>query len=236
MHRDQPKESRYIRTVKWKWRQWIGRNQYEEHEDFRDVNRDCYPRELIDPPSIEFQVVTVANRKLIASPTIVATAANHEAIKHIINLHLEAFGVCDLITEDIHLYQPPQTQSVNWKLLPPGQYPWPQLRENIGQVLRRASDNTIAVIMDRAETIRGHGPSRIFVGQGGFNDYLAYEFASSGTVVLESIRRDNAIYVFGDNWQEVSQLSKAQVLSGNHHQDRIIHAGGWKDRLAEALA
>jgi hypothetical protein len=54
--------------------------------------------------------------------------------------------------------------------------------------------------------------------------------------VLESVRMDNAIYVFGLEWQGVSQLTKAQVLSNNYHQDRIIHAKGWKGRLARLLA
>jgi hypothetical protein len=52
---------------------------------------------------------------------------------------------------------------------------------------------------------------------------------------MESIRRDNAIYIFGDNWAKVSQLSKAEVLSNNFHKERIIHSEGYKDRLADRL-
>lgn len=53
IRRDLPKESRYVRSVWWRWRQWAGRHQYEDHEDTRDIYRDCYPRERIDPPSAE---------------------------------------------------------------------------------------------------------------------------------------------------------------------------------------
>src|SRR5690348_16274609 len=43
IRRDLPKENRYVRTVYWRWRQWAGRYRYEDHEDFRDQYRDCYP-------------------------------------------------------------------------------------------------------------------------------------------------------------------------------------------------
>ena len=38
--KDLPKESRYIRTVRWTWTTWDG----EEHEDYRDIYRECYQR------------------------------------------------------------------------------------------------------------------------------------------------------------------------------------------------
>lgn len=92
-----------------------------------------------------------------------------------------------------------------------------------------------SIIEDRVETIRGYVPDRVFVGQGGFGDYLAYEFVSRGFVVLEAIRRDNALYVFGSDWEVVSQLTKAQVLSGNLHAHRVIHKDGWKNVLGEIM-
>lgn len=66
-----------------------------------------------------------------------------------------------------------------------------------------------------AEVVR---PRRDLRRQGGFNDYLAYVFRAHKVVVLESVRMDNAIYVFGLDWQGVSQLTKAQVLSNKYHQ------------------
>ena len=39
VHRDQPKELRYMRTVLWHWRTWAERDQYEEHEDGKNVCR-----------------------------------------------------------------------------------------------------------------------------------------------------------------------------------------------------
>ncbi|MDO9125816.1 MAG: hypothetical protein Q7U42_03045, partial [Parvibaculum sp.] len=63
-----------------------------------------------------------------------------------------------------------------------------------------------------------------------------YVFEERGFVVLESIRKGNAIYVFGSNWQTVSRLSKAEVLSNNFHISRIVHVKGWKRKLAQLFA
>jgi hypothetical protein len=55
-------------------------------------------------------------------------------------------------------------------------------------------------------------------------------------VVLESVRKDNAIYVFGSDWQPLSQLPKAEILKGALHLARVVHAKGWKPKLAALLA
>lgn len=231
VRRDLPKELRYIRTISWRWRQWAGRDQHEEKEEFRDIYRDCYPRELVPPPSVEVTYVEVEELRLIASPVLTRTAQRGEANKHAINLFLELFGVCELVTEDLARYSRLDLRTVNWRMLPPGEYPWEQLRTHLEQMLDRTSENTQRVILDRAAFLRSLNPDQVFVGAGGFGDYVAYLFRVRGIVVLESIRRDNALYVFGDDWQTVSRLTKAEVLSQRRQQARIIHTDGWKDRL-----
>jgi len=74
------------------------------------------------------------------------------------------------------------------------------------------------------------------VSRGGFDDYLAYLFRARKIVILESVRRDNAIYVFGRDWKKVSQLTKAEVLSNRFHVARIVHTKGWKTQLARLMA
>jgi hypothetical protein len=39
LHRDLPKQDRFIRTVSWRWKQWSGRHESEEREEFRDIYR-----------------------------------------------------------------------------------------------------------------------------------------------------------------------------------------------------
>ena len=235
VHKDRPKEVRYVRTVRWRWRQWAGRYNFEEREDFRDIYRECYVRDLVSPPAVELTYVERDGRRRLISPIYWNRREDHESIGHGINLLLELFGSCELVRTNFEAFSGLRVRRVNWRMLPPGEYPWARLREHLHGMLRRQSEDTRSVIEDRQETMKGYGPDTIYVGVGGFSDYLAYVFRSRGLVVLESIRRDNAIYVFGRDWNRFAQLTKAEVLISGHHKARIIHAKRWKRRLGELL-
>lgn len=227
IRRDLPKESRYITTRYWRWKTWDG----EEHEEPRDVFRDCFPRELINPPSVELSMVEHNLTRYFVSPIYARQDGEQVEALHAANLFLELFGYCNVISGDIAQYTPNDVTHVNWKLLPPGEHPWESLKSHIERGLRNASDEGKVIIQDRAETIRSYEPSRMLVGSGGFSDYIAYVFEEM--VILESIRRDNALYVFGEDWEYLSTLSKAEIIHSNLQKERIIHTNGWKTRLAE---
>ncbi|MDA9409999.1 hypothetical protein XH80_25635 [Bradyrhizobium sp. CCBAU 45384] len=229
-----PKESRYIRTVRWKWKQWSGRGQTEEREDFKDIHQECYPRIVTPPPSVEISLRRLESRILIVSPTINVDEA--EDLKHIINLFLELIGHCEVAATDLKSLSPPHVQQINWKLLPPGEYPWSRMRTHLTFALRKASESVAAVIQDRQDTLVSLGPTTIYIGVNGFSDYIAYEFEPKGIVVLESIRRDNAIYVFGSDWEAASRLSKKQILDASLQKTRIVHSTGWKEKLRTFVA
>ena len=233
--RDQPKESRYIGTVRWKWTTWAGRDRTEEHEDDRDIYRQCYPRDLIPPPAFELTFVEMVGKGWIVSRAFRNVPEDHAGIRHAVNLFLELFRSCDLVGADMKQTGDVPIRHVNWRLLPPGEYPWDRLGEHLGKMLQGRPERTASVIMDRQETIKSFGPVELHVGTGGFRDYIAYLFPAKGLVVLESVQRDNAIYVFGQNWQGVSRLSKAEVIAGKRQIARIVHSSGWKESLARLL-
>jgi hypothetical protein len=230
-YRDLPKEPRYIRTIRWKWEQWDGQGR-TEHEDFKDIYRDCYPREFIPPPAVELTLLLINGTWLVASPELRKTPETAELNRHCINLLLELFGSCDLVTNELQQIVMPPIRRANWRLLPPGEYPWARLQAHIEQAVGNRSEDTRAVIWDRQEAIKSFDPDEIYVGEAGFQDYLAYVFRGRKLVVLESIRKDNALYVFGMNWKRASQLSKAEIIQSNLHTARIIHTKGWKNALA----
>ncbi len=234
--RDLPKEERYIRTVKWQWKQWCGRDEFEQKEEEKDIYRDCYQREFVPPPAIELTYIEHDGRRLIISPVCTKLPENSDNIRHIINLFLELFDECELVHDDLTPFVKMNVRRLNWRPLPPGEYPWDQLEGHLLNTLNRTSKNMQELIIDRQKTICGFDPVTCYIGLGGFSDYIAYVFEKIDLVVLESIRKDNAIYVFGRNWQEFAKLSKAEVLSNNHHQARIIHAKGWKTKVAELLS
>lgn len=232
IRRDLPKESRYIRSVWWRWTQWRGRDS-EEREDSRDIFRDCYPRELVPPPAEELTVIELEEHKFLASDGV-QLPQEKERLTHLVNVFLEVAGSCEIVDAK-SLKAPPKITRRNWKFLPPGKHPWDRVKEALEPFRARMSEGDAKLLEIRQQIVSGLGPTEIAAGEGGFGDYLAYIFPDKDAVVLESIRRDNAIYVFGGDWENFSRLTKAEVLRNGVHKERIIHSTGWPEKLRRAL-
>jgi hypothetical protein len=135
LHRDQPMETAY-REVIWHWKEWRGRDDTEEKSDIRDVEYKRYPRTFVPPPSIELKIgKTAAGQLAVLSPAITLTDENRAQVKHIINLVLEFFDYCEVFGESLDEMASAPLRRLNWRLLPPGEYPWPKLREQIQELL-----------------------------------------------------------------------------------------------------
>lgn len=228
VRKDLPKETRYIRTVSWSWTDWSG----DEHEDFRDIYRECYQRERVLPPSVELTFVATEAGSFIVSPSMENGAESAYLALHTINVFLELFRSCEIASDDLSALEAYVVKHANWKLLPAGQYPWDKVDEHVGHALKRVGESVRDVIVDRQHMLKSLKPDECWVGEGGFDDYMAYVFHSHGLVVLESLRRDNAIYLFNGDWRPVSRLTKAQIIQDGLHHARIVHTKGWKGKLA----
>ncbi len=129
----------------------------------------------------------------------------------------------------------PTIRNANWSLLPPGQYPWSQIHQRVTRILESGDPLASAPVLSRLETLASFGPDEIYIGERGFRAYVAYIFRTRGLAVLESAMLDNATYVFDLDWHRVSQMTKAEILEGNLHRDRIIHTRTWQDRIKRLL-
>lgn len=231
VHRDQPKESRYIRTVSWRWKTWDG----AEHEELRDICRMCWPRTRIPAPGIEITVLGHDGKIFLAAPAYSNTSDQHDALRHAVNLLLEIAGRCELRAADLDVLTMPPVKRMTWAMLPSGKHPFARIDAHLDAVLKRSGKNARRVIEDRQRTILTYKPTEMHVGLGGFEEYIAYVFADRGLVVLECIRRGNAIYAFGRDWKSLAQLTKAEIIDGDLHVARIVHSEGWKFRLSRLL-
>lgn len=227
-----PKERRYIHTIMWRWTTWNG----EENEKPVDIYRLCYQRTLESPPSVELTLVEKDNKQYFFSKSLEYPSTNDDKLYllHTVNLFLELFGSCQILTNSLNVPNI-KIKRVNWEILPPGKQPWERVEAHIKSISLGKKIGTREIILERQKFITSQKPDEIWKGIGGFNDYLAYVFLQKKMVVLESIRHGNAIYVFGLDWQDVSKLSKAEVLQDNLQKERIIHAKGWKNKLKTLL-
>lgn len=232
LRRDLPLESRYINTIEWTYEQWNGKGSTQTITEFKDIYRDCYQRDLEAPPAEELIIVSTGVDLLLISRELIPGTDSSDQIGHIVNVFLELFGSCEIRMADLaHLLTTPQVRRVNWTMLPPGNHPWPAVEQHTKEVLNGRASRTLNPILFRLRKLEGKGPAEIYVGNGGFRGYLAYVFPSKGVAILECINLGNATYVFNMDWPRTSQLSKAEVLAGDLHRDRIIHSEGWDAKV-----
>lgn len=231
VHRDRPMQQVW-RTMWREWDDWHG----NRHGGFVDMPYWRYPRTPILPPGVEFKIsATTTDERLITVDPIQNTPANYENIRLRINLFLEVFGECEIFTQDLdRIIQAPVVR-LHWNILPRGVRPWPDVLNDIEPIIRQAPAAQRPVIQDRLEQINHHHPDFVATGHAGFTGYVIFGFPQVNCFVLESIFFGNATYVLGQHWQALSQLSKAELINGNLHQARIIHADGWAQEINALL-
>lgn len=234
IRRDLPKETVY-RQIEWHWTERHGDREVEQ-TDFRYVPYERYPRDFVPPPSVELQIAADSeSNKLLVAGAFDYAATNHQAIIHSINVVLEIFGECEILTEDLQPIAPLAARRLNWEILPPGKHPWERIKKSVAPIVERAKKGNQGVILRRLEFMHQAVPELIAQGRGGFSGYVVFGFPRKNVYVLESLYYGNATYVFRENWETLSQLTKAEILSGNLQTARIVHQPGWEKEVRRLL-
>ncbi len=227
IRKDLPKETKYREVEIKDW-----------HGNFHSVSVPYkrYPRELIKPPKVNLVIQNDGDSQLLTSPKLTNSKGNKNDIKHIINLFLELFGECHILQENL-IPAFKNIHKVNWNVLPQGEYPWERLEGQVTRVIDnyKKTDENKLVIKNRIKRISEKTPDFVAIGEKGFNGYMIFGFESQKKYILESVHSGNATYIFGQNWQELSQMTKAQILEGNKQLDRLIHNQSWGLKLNSHL-
>jgi len=231
VHRDQPMETAY-RQAKWQWVEWHGRYDQVEQSRIVDVPYQRYPRTFDPPPSVEMTMTSDAagNRVLVTTQTQYVDS-NHSRILHTVNLFLEIFRECNIMDENLQSIHMPQIRRVHWRILPQGKMPWDRLNLELRPVIERQPQGNQPVIRYRLQAVNRHEPEFVAVGQGGFDGYVIFAFPQQHLFLLECVHFGNATYVFGDDWETLAQMTKAEILDENLQRARLIHRESWEAGL-----
>lgn len=46
---------------------------------------------------------------------------------------------------------------------------------------------------------------------------------------------DNATSILKDNWEEISKMTKAEILQNSFHERRIIHSNKWNQEIKKLM-
>lgn len=235
IHKDQAKET-YYTTRYWTRNEFRGRNTSEEVTGIIEIPGKRYPRTLILPPSIELTITEdKAGTKILRAPELNFIEENDPDLIHVINLFLEHFGECEILSKDLSTASPAKLIRLNWDVLPQGKMPWAQLNSRLTPIINRQPKGNRSIINKRHETIHAHGPDFVAVGNGGFDGYIVFGFPDKNIYILESTEVNNATYVLEWEWEELSQLSKAELLNNRLHKERLIHRTTWFSEINRIL-
>jgi hypothetical protein len=146
-----------------------------------------------------------------------------------LNLLQENIGACGAEPAHTSVADYARTLHLAWDILPPGSRDEALLRLFRGRRPTQQQRDTAASRYDFFESLN---PRQIIVGTSGFRRYFG-ALLEDNLVVFENIQYGNAIYVMYENWQELSQRSRIELLSGRlgDRFDRVVHGEGWQTEV-----
>lgn len=236
IRRDLPKETR-TRQISWRWKEFHGQDVVEK-EGIVDRPYQRYPREHIPAYSQELTTyISSTDIEFVASgPFEIQAAGAQAALLNTIRMFVEIFGTCEVASSFDLSRSFPHRRQLNWVVLPPGRRRFEDSTTEIGKAIERLSASSQIVVLDRINSLMKYGPDFTAYGQHGFNKYVVYGWDKANLYLLESTEVDNATYILKHNWEQLSRLSKAEVLASNGSHGRLIHHKGWTGELGELMA
>jgi hypothetical protein len=108
---------------------------------------------------------------------------------------------------------------IPWRILPPGEHPFPHILKYCEFI--KQSKSTLRIATERLELINSLNPSKIYRGLDEFNGYFVFYFEDSAIAILDCPIVGNAVYVIKGDWKTLSSLSKDgnALVNNPKHQD-----------------
>ncbi|MDF2180526.1 hypothetical protein [Neptuniibacter sp. CAU 1671] len=233
VRKDLPKEPEPV-SFHTSWTDWHG----YQHSGIQTRYIDKYPREYIPADEEELTVCKIngGDAMYIVTDMIDLQKTDEKRIIHLSNIMLECFGEFEILDIDSGKIAGTKLKQLHWEILPKGSYPWSKTKGLVGEVTGKLKDSERLVVESRMEHISKFNPDFLATGRAGFSGYFVYGFSAKKIYLLESIHLDNATYVFGDNWEALSTLTKNEIINGDVGHTRIIHDKKWKRSIRELLS
>lgn len=201
------------------------------HDGIAYERRKCYKREFINPYEMELIIVEQKETKYVTNKEISKDA---NKLKFAMNLLLEIFGEFEIVYNEEKINYG-EIKRLNWNILPRGKYPWEKLYPYIKNNLDNMQETKAKIAKKNIEKITQYNPKFVAIGRSGFSGYIIYGFNKENKVILESMEIDNATYVLNENWENISKLTKAEILKNNLHEKRIIHTKRWNEEIETVI-
>lgn len=152
------------------------------------------------------------------------------------NLLQENCGACDIFESTASDIDYINALNVSWELLPPGQL---NFNNNLDYIIKKTntkSPDLKSELKDRMTFFEDLAIKKYIIGINSFQRYFG-AILNNNIVILENIRYGNALYVFFQDWENLSKLSRIELLSSTSHKfTRIIHSKRWKTKVKQTIS
>jgi len=231
--RGQKKES-FERVHAWTHNEWIGGGQSRTVTTYVSHTYQRFPRQQVPAPAQELVARIIDGKTVITIPGAIKYDGAHEAeLINAINVLLEVFGYVEVFDADMNPVPDPKVvRRLNWTILPKGE----KISEKTLEKVLSKSKRIRPVELNRQHKIAAYKPDEVAVGIAGFDGYIIYVFPRKNVAVLESLKYGNASYIIDNsNWEQLSKMTKGQLLSNKLVRAREVHTAGWTGRIEKIL-
>jgi hypothetical protein len=208
------------------------------------VEREVYQRDFHPPQEISISISLVDTKvindenqyllKFTVNKVLDLENPNFEnQLLYCLNLLQENIGKVDVFSPNASEEEYMKNINLLWDIFPPG-----VRNEDIERILegKRTIPNDLKQqIEDKYDFLVSLNPQAIITGTSGMRRYFGAKY-SDNLVVFENLEYGNAIYVMYENWDELSKLTRTQLLSRSEKDfDRVKHTQNWKSRIASII-
>ncbi len=203
------------------------------------IGRQVYPRELkgAHEATITVDVVQQGSESAIVKFTVNVVLKQSSAdfdyrLLAALNLMQENVGGIGVFHSQAPLSEYLKTIHLDWEILPVG------ARDVVLNRLLSGNRVTTEVVRGtieaRRKLLEEFHPTGWVVGSSGLRRYFGAKFRDE-LVVFENIQYGNAVYVLCGPWEELSKLSRLELMEREEGIVRIVHRDGWEARLRKVL-
>lgn len=209
-----------------------------------DVSREVYQKETEKPRGYRLGIELLAEEMLDSQRSFVFKVLILDSLNtqspefdfeflYQLNILQECIGKTDVFAANSANEEFLRVRTINWEIFPPGERDQDIVR--ILGKLRKVTPEIKKELTEKYDFLIGLNPQELLVGVHGLRGYFGAKF-SDNLVVFESLKYGHAIYVLYEDWQELSKLSRSEILQLPDKQfDRIRHTIGWKNRLSNLI-
>lgn len=206
------------------------------HHSIRTRTIKKYPREHIIAPSETFEIVNIDDKLFLSSAILDLNDKDEARNIHVTNLMLECFSEFEIYDIEKQEIVGPRLKNLQWDILPSGEFPWSKAQAIISQRTAHLESSDKKVIEYRMKLLSQKEPDFLAMGRAGFSGYFVYGFTTRDVYILESMQLNNATYVFNSEWENISKLTKSQIINSDLPHQRIIHNRKWKSSISHAIS